>query len=195
MDTTRIAYGTGLSIHGHLSVTVVDAEWFEANKDNTDAMMSPPDSVVFDRREGDNVMCAVGLTALAAAIVWSGIQDQAANIGVTSATYLTPLYGAVGSGSGTPSISDTQLFTELGRQTVNAGASTPATTTISAQSTWLFYFASPATTWTVTEAGVFANASAVVNSGTLIDHWAFSPSITVPTTNMLILQASFSVSG
>jgi hypothetical protein len=125
--------------------------------------------------------------------VWSGIQDQAASLGVTSATYLTPLYGAVGSGAGTVAAADTQLFTELARQTVGAGASTPATPTITAQATWLFYFSSPAVTWTVTEAGVFANASATANSGTLIDHWAFSPNVTVSTSNTLILQAAFSV--
>jgi hypothetical protein len=193
MEPVKSSHTSNLSINGHLSLTVVDTEWFTANKDNVSAMVLPPDSAVIDRRDGSNIMCTAGLTALAAALVWSGIQDQGANLGVTSPTYLTPLYGAVGSGAGTVAASDTQLFTELGRQTVGAGASTPATPSITAQTTWLFYFSSPASTWTVTEAGVFANASATANLGTLLDHWAFSPSVTVTTSNTLILQASFSV--
>ena len=171
-----------LGVHGRLSLTVVR-----------------PDGTVRDRREGDNIMCTAGLTVLASALVWSGIQDQAAAQGVTEPTYLTPLWGAVGSGTGTVAASDTLLFAELGRQIVGAGASSPATPTIPAEVTWLFYFPSPPVTWTVTEAGVFANGSAnpasVASAGTLIDHWAFSPAVSVPTTDTLILQAVFSVSG
>ena len=165
-------------INGHLSLTVLD------ENEN-----------VVDFREGDNIMCTSGLTVIAAALVWSGIQDQAANLGVTSPSYLTPLWGAVGSGTGTVAASNTSLFTELSRQTVGAGASSPATPSINALATWLFYFPSPATTWTVTEAGVFANATSGTSSGFLIDHWAFSPTVTVTPTNTLILQASFTIAG
>lgn len=149
-----------------------------------------PDGSVREQREGDNVMCTVGYTAITAALVWSGIQDQASNLGVTSATYLTPLYGAVGSGTGAVLKSDTALAAELGRQVVGAGASSPASATVAAQVTWLFYFPSPSVTWTVGEAGVFANATSATNSGTLLDHWSFSPTVTVPTTDSLILQVS-----
>jgi hypothetical protein len=149
-----------------------------------------PDGTVREQREGSNIMCTAGFTALAAALVWSGIQDQAANLGVTTATFLTPLYGAVGSGAGVPAKSDTALFAELGRQSVGAGASSPATGLIAAEATWLFYFPQPATAWTVTEAGVFADATSTAGSGTLVDHWAFSPSVSVPTTDTLILQVS-----
>lgn len=169
---------SSLAIHGHLSLTVLR-----------------PDGSIRDQRHGDNIMCTNGLTALAGALVWSGIQDQAANLGVTTPTYLTPLYGAVGSGTGTVAASDTALFTELSRQTVSAGASSPATGSVNAQTTWLFYFPQPTSTWTVTEAGVFAGATSTAGSGTLIDHWAFSPTLTVPTTDTLILQASFAVGG
>lgn len=181
MGVIHVVVGN-LSLHGRLSLTVIK-----------------PDGTVRERREGDNVMCTGGLSVLAGAIVWSGIQDQAANQGVTEPTYLTPLWGAVGSGTGTPAASDTLLFSELGREIVGAGASSPATASISAAITWLFYFPSPPVTWTVTEAGVFANGtsdgSSTATSGTMIDHWAFSPSVTVPTTDTLILQATFSVSG
>ena len=169
-------------MHGHLKLTVLG-----------------PDGEVVDEREGDNVMCTAGLTVIANSLVWSGIQDQAANLGVTTATYLTPLWGAVGSGTGTVSASDTALFTELGRQTVGAGASTPATPSINAQYIWLFYFPSPPVTWTVHEAGVFANGSSnnatIATAGILLDHWAFTVPITVTTSNTLILQSSFTLAG
>jgi len=149
-----------------------------------------PDGSVRDRREGRNVVCTTGYTALAAALVWAGIQDQAAALGVTSATYLTPLWGAVGSGAGTPLESDTALFAELGRETAGAGASSPATPSVAAEATWLFYFPQPAGTWTVTEAGAFAGGTSVAGSGAMLDHWAFSPAISVPVTDTILLQVS-----
>lgn len=167
----ELAAADSLRIRGHLSLTVLR-----------------PDGTIRDRRAGGNVMCTNGFTALAAALVWAGLQDQAANLGVTAATYLTPLYGAVGSGAGTPAKSDIALFSELGRQTVGAGASSPATPSVAAEATWLFYFPQPATTWIVTEAGLFANATATAGSGTMVDHWAFSPSVSVPVTDTLLLQ-------
>lgn len=162
-----------MPVRGHLSLTVVR-----------------PDGTIRDRREGPNIMCTAGFTALAAALVWAGIQDQAANLGVTTPAYLTPLWGAVGDGAGTPAKADTALFAELARQTVGAGASSPATPTVAAEATWLFYFPPPATTWTVTEAGAFAGGTAAAGSGALVDHWAFSPSVSVPTTDSVILQIS-----
>lgn len=165
-----------IPLHGRLSLVVVDAAGTEV-----------------DRRTGSNIVCTAGYTAIAAALVWSGLQDQAANIGVTDPTFLTPLWGAVGSGSGTVAKSDVQLFTELSRQQVQAGASSPASGSIAATCTWLFFYPQPAATWTVTEAGVFANADSVVNNGTLLDHQLFSPAVTVSPANSLILQASFSL--
>lgn len=148
------------------------------------------EGVVGEHREGSNIMCTNGYGALAAALVWAGLQDQAVNLGLTSPTFLTPLFGAVGSGTGTPLKSDTALFAELGRQTVGAGASNPASSSIAAYATWLFYFTSPATSWTVAEAGLFAGATSATNSGTMIDHWSFSPTLPVPTTDSLLLQVS-----
>lgn len=162
-----------LTVRGRLALTVLDA-----------------DGTAAERRRGDNVVCTTGWTAFAAALVWSGIQDQAANLGITSATYLTPLYGAVGSGAGSPAKADTQLFSELSREPVSGAGSTPASSTVAAAASWLFYFPSPASTWTVTEAGVFAGASTAANSGSMVDHWAFSPSLTVLTTQTLILEVS-----
>lgn len=163
-----------LPIHGHLVLEV-----------------RRPDRTLRERREGDNVMCTAGFTALAAALVWSGLQDQAANLGVQSPTFLTPLWGAVGSGAGSVAKTDTALFAELARQIVGGGASSPATGSIAAEATWLFYFPQPTSTWTVTEAGLFAGGTSSAGSGALLDHWAFSTPVTVPTADTLILQVSF----
>lgn len=173
MGNDRLVLGDAIPLRGRLSLSVIR-----------------PDGTLRDRREGRNVVCTAGYTALAAALVWAGIEDQANNLGVTSATYLTPLWGAVGSGSGTPAKSDTALWSELGRQTVGAGASSPATSSIAAEATWLFYFPQPATTWTVTEAGAFANGTSTAGTGTMLDHWAFSPTVAVPTTDTVILEVS-----
>lgn len=203
--TAIAAARESIALRGHLSLTVVRGRELapgdlQRYADLTvrqgvapavalEQILGTPDPVR-EHREGDNVVCTTGWTALAAAMVWAGVQDQASALGLTSGTYLTPLYGAVGNGSGTPVKSDSQLFAELNRQTVGAGASSPATSSIAAESTWLFYYPSPLTTWTVTEAGLFANASSMVNSGSMVDHWAFSPTVSVPTTDSLILEIS-----
>lgn len=195
MEFTRLGHKSEFSFNGRLTLTSVDAEWFRAHRHDVSLMLNPPDDVISDQLSGDNTMCTAGLSVLVGAVAWSGIQDQAANLGVTSPTYLTPLYGAVGTGAGVAANTDTQLFSELSRETVGAGASTPATATINAQTTWLFYFPTPSVTWSITEAGVFCNASSTTNSGSLLDHFVFNSTITVPTTNTLILQTSFAIAG
>lgn len=173
MGNGRLGLSSAVTVQGRLAVSVIR-----------------PDGTVRERREGRNVVCTNGFTALAAALVWAGIQDQADNLGVTSPTYLTPLWGAVGSGAGVPAKADTALFTELGRQTAGAGASSPATPSVAAAATWLFYFPQPGSTWTVTEAGAFADGTSAAGSGTMLDHWSFSPVVTVPTSDTLILEVS-----
>ena len=163
----------GLSLCGRLSLAVIR-----------------PDGTVRERREGGNVICTSGYSALAGALVWAGISDQAANLGVTTATTLTPLWGAVGNGAGTPAESDTALFSEIARQTVQAGSAAPATPGVAAQATWQFYFPQPPAVWTVTEAGAFAGGTSAAGSGAMIDHWAFSPALSIPVTDSVILQVS-----
>lgn len=196
--------GDGLvGFHGRLALTTVDAGWLAEHRDQITAEFQRtgrlviPDEQVHDRREGDNVMCTAGVTALAGALMWAGIQDQAANLGVTTPTYLTPLWGAYGTGTApvTVSASDTALAVEGSRTTVGAGASVPATSSLPAQLTWLFYFPQPSSTITITEAGVFVNATGATGAGILLDHWAFSPTLPVPTTDTVLLQASFSITG
>jgi hypothetical protein len=169
----RLTTAGGIPLHGRLSLTVVR-----------------PDGTVRERREGDNVVCTTGYSALAGALVWAGIQDQAANLGVTAATTLTPLWGAVGNGAGTPAESDTALFGEIARQTIGAGAAAPATSGVAAEATWQFYFPQPTTAWTVTEAGAFAGGTSAAGTGAMLDHWAFSPSVSVAVTDSVILQVS-----
>lgn len=192
-----------LGFHGHLTLTTVDAEWLARSRAELTAKfqrtgrLMVPEAEVHDRRSGPNIMCTAGVTMLASALVWSGIQDQAANLGVTTPTYLTPLWGAVGNGTApvTVAASDTALAAEASRVVVGAGASVPATASLPAQLTWLFYFPQPSSALTLTEAGVFVNASGTAGAGTLLDHWAFSPTISVPTTDTILLQASFSITG
>ena len=154
-----------------------------------------PDGSIREACAGDNVTCVNGLTMFAAALVWSGIEDQAAALGVTSPTYLAPLFGAVGSGTGTAANTDVALFSELGRQTVGAGASSPATPSVNALTTWLFYFPSPSTSWTITEAGVFGQATSAPGSGTLLDHYVLGTPVTVTSPDTAILQVALSVAG
>lgn len=191
----RLESPAGLGLHARLTVTAVDGAWSAANRGDTAAMMDPPQEVIRSRCEGPNITCTNGLTAFAAALVWSGIQDQAASLGVTTGTYLTPLYGAVGSGTGTVAASDTALYSELGRVTVGAGASTPATPSIAALATWLFYFPPPGSTWTITEAGMFANATSTSGSGTLLDHFLLGSPVTVTSPDTAILMVALSVAG
>ena len=77
----------------------------------------------------------------------------------------------------------------IGRQ-IRAASPTVHPTRVAAAATWMFYFPQPPSTWTVTEAGVFANSTSAAGSGTMVDHWAFSPNVTVPTTDTLLLQVS-----
>jgi hypothetical protein len=185
-----------VGLHARLTVSAVDSRWLAgARRAGPAAVMSPPPGVVHDTCTGDNVTCVNGLTAFAGALVWSGIQDQAVNLGVTSPSYLTPLYGAVGSGGGTPASTDTALFSELARVTVGAGAASPATVSIDAVAAWLFYFAPPASSWTVTEAGMFGGATAAPGSGTLLDHYALASAVTITSPDTCLLQVAMSVAG
>lgn len=182
-------------LHGRVTLTTVDPAWLHAHRADPAAVMAPPGRAVRRRVAGDNVICTAGLYAVASSLMWAGIQDQAGQLGVTAPSYLTPLYGAVGDGSGTPAAADVGLFSELARQTVGAGAASPATPSIDAVATWLFYFPNPPASWQVTEAGVFALATAVPGSGAMLDHYAFPAPLTVTTADSLILQVALSVAG
>ena len=173
----------------------MDSRWLVANRSNLPALRNPPAEVVRARDAGENVTTTQGLSAFAAALVWSGIQDQAGALGVTTGTWLTPLYGAVGNGSGTASASDTALFSEIARTTVGAGAASPATSSIAALADFLFFFGPPVTPWTVTEAGAFGLATSTAGSGTLLDHYVLASPVTFTSPDSAILQVALSVAG
>ena len=184
-----------LSLHARITVSAVDSRWLAANRSNVPALRNPPAEVTRARDGGPNVTCTNGLSVFASALVWSGIQDQAAALGVTTPAYLTPLYGAVGNGSGTASASDTALFGEIARTTVGAGAASPATSSIAALCDYLFFFPPPVTTWTVTEAGAFGLATSTAGSGTLLDHYMLASPVTVSSPDSALLQVALSVQG
>lgn len=79
---------------------------------------------------------------------------------------LTPgvVYGAVGTGSGTLSAVNTQLFSELARVSL-ANSSRNVTTT-----TFNFYFNTSQAVGNWTEAGLFLFATSAANSGMLLSH-------------------------
>jgi hypothetical protein len=184
-----------LSLHAQITVSAVDSRWLAANRSNIPALRNPPAEVVRDRDSGDNVTTTGGLSAFAAALVWSGIQDQATALGVTTPTFITPLWGAVGNGTGTASASDTALFNEIGRTTVGAGAASPATSSIAALCDYLFFFPPPVSTWTVTEAGAFGLATSASGTGTLLDHYMLASPVVIESPDSGILQVALSVQG
>lgn len=139
-----------------------------------------------------NIATLAGLNDLAAAVGWAGAQDQAALIGAQPA-FLTPLYGAVGTGSGTPAITDTQLYDELARSTVSAVASSPLEN--GAAVIFQFQFPVNSLPYTITEVGLFTLASVEVNSGDLLDHALVDPAFTWTNGETMTLAASLGFIG
>lgn len=137
-----------------------------------------------------NTPCLAGLNDLAAAVGWAGAQDQAATIGAQPA-FLTPLYGAVGTGSGTPAVTDTELFSELARTNVTAVVSSPLSD--GAAVIWQFQFSANPLSYSITEVGLFTLASNEPNSGDLLDHALVSPAFawTAGETMTLAAQLGF----
>lgn len=123
----------------------------------------------------ENIPCLAGLNDLAAAVGWAGTQDQASLIGSQPA-FLTPLYGAVGTGTGTPANTDTQLYAELNRAQVSAVVSTPLSN--GAATIFQFQFPANGVNYSISEIGLFTLASVTANSGDLLDHAIISPAFT-----------------
>ncbi len=132
--------------------------------------------------ESANVLCLAGEQLLA------GILDGEAVYGSQpvpqGATWLAQVFGAVGTGSGTPGSGNTQLFTELDR----IGLALSGRNTLIV--TFTFFFPSNRANGTITEGGVFLMGSSTVNSGLLLDH-AMLGSVAKNTTETATLQATF----
>ena len=164
MDDLRLR--ESLSLDGQLTFTVFDEE-----------------QNIVDQWTGHNVICNAGLAIFCGAVAWSGIQDQAAALGLsTSGSYLTPLYGAIGTGTTTPTANDTQLTTEVARSTV-AGASGSVN-----QVLFTFFFSTVSFAGAVAEAGVFCNATPTINTGYLLDHVLISPTVAKTSSQTATLQ-------
>jgi len=74
-------------------------------------------------------------------------------------------YGAIGTNSASPAISDTQLGTEVARATIESGSYSRAGNVI----TMAFYFDPNTGNGSLKEFGAFVDATATTNSGTLFD--------------------------
>jgi hypothetical protein len=155
------------------------------------------DGLVSAERTADNILCAAGLSVLVTAVNWSAVEDQNGAMGNPfSITYLAPILGALGSGSGTPAATDTALFSELSygdytRQVVSAAGTTAATGSNPGSIVWEFFFPTTAEAWTITECGVFVTAT--TSSGSLFDHAIISPSVTKPAGETALLQIVISL--
>ena len=170
---------TGLDLHGKLII-----ETFK-------------DDVCTSRHEAENTICIAGLTDVAAAISYLGVQDIATDIG-TSPVVITPIYGAIGTGDVTtvpPAVTDTQLVNEIGRATASASGYAPALGSNPGQSIWQFQFPinTSGTTYTLTEAGVFVLAQDITNDGDLFDHAAFNPTVQWPVGQFIVLSLQLSL--
>lgn len=126
-----------------------------------------------------NTLCNAGLNALVQAIMWDGIVDQNSNMGTPFSYFdLTPMYGAIGNAvSPTPAQTDTQLTAEIatyGRAVVVAAGVTSGFSTFNPSVTWQFLLPVNPAGASITECGIFANASSAANSGSLLNHAAVS---------------------
>ena len=145
------------------------------------------DGEMVDRRECHNMITLAGLGAFASAINWSGIEDQSANLGMSTPYFLAPVYGAVGTGTGTLSGSDTKLFNELARGVVTQA------TGVTGQLSWAFFFGPTQAIGTITEAGAFGGAGTATDSGTMLDHVIISPAVTKTNAQTMTMQVTFTL--
>ena len=105
------------------------------------------------RRTYKNVTCTVGRTQVMKALANNS----------PAATYIE--YCALGTGAGTPAISDTTLFTELARKTFSYSTQSDNTAEFRA------FFTTSEANGTLTEIGHFLDdATGTANSGTLFNH-------------------------
>lgn len=165
----------GMRIHGRFGVSVFD-----------------PDGALADHSESDNLMCQAGYLIIPQALAWSFALDQNLNLGIELApTYCAPVYGAVGSGITTPTSSDVVLTTELQRSVVYSVTTTtgpPPTLVVN------FFYGTSGSNWTISEAGIFLQATSVAGSGSLLDHALISPTVSKLTTQTATLSITFSFS-
>lgn len=119
---------------------------------------------LFDARTGEleeervsgNLIVTGGLNTLASALNWAFVQNYNTGWGSpfsASSGNLGDVFGAVGSGVATPVAADTGLANEIGREILTTGTNT------SNVLTYQFFFGTSAANGTISEVGVFANAT------------------------------------
>lgn len=145
------------------------------------------DDELVDSRECKNLITTAGLTALASALNWSAISDQAANLGINTPYSLAPAYGAVGTGTTPVTALDTALTNEIQRGAVSQASAA------NGQSVLSFFFGNTQAVGTISEAGLFAAASITPGSGILIDHVLISPALTKTNIQTMTMQVSFTL--
>lgn len=120
------------------------------------------------------------------------VEVPTAQVGTTinTAPFTASANFTSGSTVGVVTPADTALGTELARQVVIGGgsSSSPATWSVT------FFYGTTATSWTVTEFGLFLNATSTAGSGLLLDH-AIVPATTKGSTQTLTAQATFTMAG
>lgn len=145
------------------------------------------DGALVESRTNKNLVTTAGLSALASALNWSGIEDQAANLGLNTPYSLAPVYGAVGTGTVPVTAIDTALTAELARGPVSQASAG------NGQTAWSFFFGSSQAVGTISEAGAFASAGVTPGSGILIDHVIISPALVKTATQTMTMQVSFTL--
>ena len=144
--------------------------------------------------EADNTMCVNGLTQMIQALLWSSIADQNANMGSPyDATFMYPIYGAIGTSATSPLSTDVNLTVEEARTICASAGTTNASSGGNPQIVWAFLFGAPGGNQTIAEAGVFLCATATPNNGFLLDHALISPTVSQTTSQLLTLTVDITI--
>jgi len=181
-------------LHGHmvLRTHTMRPEWegMDPHELLRQLEVADADQVV----EADNIMCVNGLSQMIQAFLWSSIADQNANMGSPyDATFMYPIYGAIGTGSTAVTALDTQLTAEEARAICASGGATNASVGGDPQIVWSFLFGAPGSNQTIAEAGVFLCATATPNNGFLLDHALISPTVAQTTSQLLTLTVDITI--
>ena len=187
MGVLLLAIEEGLGLRGRVLATT-----YQWRGDYERSLTCEPD----ETRVSHNILCDNGLTLLTSAIAWSCGEDQNANMGApmpSAGIYAAPIYGAIGTGTGTPAGHDATLFTENSRGVVTGAGYAAAYYPSPALFSWLFLFPIPTTALTISECGVFFQATATPASGQLFNHALISPTITQSTTQIFTLNISIAI--
>lgn len=192
-----------LPLRGHMLLRVYeDCPWAYPFMSNYTLAETLKYEEPVETREAHNILCNNGLNVLLNALVWSSVNDQAANMGsVLPYTDMTALYGALGTGtvsngtsSNPPAQTDSTLITEYERGVVIASGTTNAFSTFNPSLSWLFLLPASGISTTITEAGVFVNATSAINDGSpLLDHAIISPSVVQGVSQLVTLLVTITI--